>query len=311
VLVDGERRAKLMLAWTSLWCIAPVQNDRVVLEWPGGGRLEVDGFGESPGCNNPGSGEARGVDVLPFEPERWSVKEGPRVLSPIEARQVDFAPGSDGGPSMFVVELLAPERDMSLGICPDAELHARHSFDDESIVAYGLNCADVPFKDAGGTPYLPHGVPVRFAVDMTFQDPFAAYSWRLDTPTPVATGLTVPVLSPEDARMDPGQGEGNFYVDVTNQSFLDSPVRIRIWIDEALVVDEEFEVGGQHEVTTFGYRVPPGEHGVRVVCPWDDRVWSVRIGPDATRFAKVSYWHYEGEQRHLEWEFQDTGFLYD
>ena len=113
VLLDAVHRGKLVLTWTSLWCVAPVHNDSVHLDWPQGGVL-VDGFGPSPGCNNPGSGERRGVKVLPFEPEHWEVQDGPPVLAPIEARQVDFVAGPAREPSTLPSWIRTPRRTSAL-----------------------------------------------------------------------------------------------------------------------------------------------------------------------------------------------------
>jgi hypothetical protein len=247
--------------------------------------------------------------VVPWEMVDPRHPDASRLLGPVEARQVDFVGGAAGQPSTFVVELVALERDVSLGVCPDAELHARHSFDDESIVAYGLNCPDVPFKDTGGTPYLPKGVAVRFAVETTLPDVVPAYSWRLNAPGAISAELTVPVLTPEDARMPPGQGEGNLYVDIPNEAFLGPPFRLQIWIDEAKVVDVKFEMAGQDGVTTYGYRVPRGEHEIRIVSPSDELSRTLSFRENTTHFLQVS--GDAGSPDYLEWRLQSRAFLYN
>lgn len=186
VVVDAANNATIALSWSSMWCVDPVRNDRVMLTFDGG-EIAVEGFGQSPACNNPGSDQAAAVRVGRFAPEHWELTEGARPLEPLAARQVDFLPGVDGGPATFVVELVATERDLVLAPCPDATVVQRHSFDDQSEVRYGLNCAAVPHQNADGVPYLSQGEPVRFAVQAQLSEtPAESYNWLLEATRPVA-----------------------------------------------------------------------------------------------------------------------------
>lgn len=80
----------------------------------------------------------------------------------------------------FEVTLTSPTR-VALSPCPDYEIRQQNSFDDFLTEHYALNCAAVPFKDDDGTPYLPAGRPVTFAME-TFAPSFSApLTWRLVT----------------------------------------------------------------------------------------------------------------------------------
>jgi hypothetical protein len=72
---------------------------------------------------------------------------------------------------------------VSLDPCPDYSMVQYASGGDTVDVRFGLNCAAVPYRDADGVPYLPAGVPVRFAMRLTLLGPdvVAAKSlWKLE-----------------------------------------------------------------------------------------------------------------------------------
>jgi hypothetical protein len=59
------------------------------------------------------------------------------------------------------------------------------SWDDMSVARYALNCAAVPYRDGEGVPYLPQGVPVRFAMRLTLLGPdieTPKTTWSLEAP---------------------------------------------------------------------------------------------------------------------------------
>ena len=55
----------------------------------------------------------------------------------------------------------------------------------------------------------------------------------------------------------------NLVLYVSNQSFNVDPVRIKVWVDSDLLVDQDFEVGNQHNWIIFGHNLPQGNHTLR------------------------------------------------
>lgn len=182
VLVARGQPAMLSLGWMSNWCAPPVHNDAIRAVLPdGAGVLSLPGFGHSPFCN---SGENTGpvpIMVWPFQPERMHpavVRSAYRHLRVDGDLTQTVRPGEQ---VRFVVTLTSPTR-VVLNPCPDYTIAAYgHGVDNEQ--RFSLNCADVPFEDDGGRPYLPAHTPVRFAMK-TIAPPRDApkFLWRLETP---------------------------------------------------------------------------------------------------------------------------------
>ena len=57
--------------------------------------------------------------------------------------------------------------------------------------------------------------------------------------------------------------EGNFTLYVSNQSFAIDPVDVKIFIDNQIVVDQDFYVESQHSWQVFQLSLVPGKHTLR------------------------------------------------
>lgn len=88
-------------------------------------------------------------------------------------------------PIDFVVTLVA-RHDVVLEPCPDYLLGASPA----NGQRFALNCAGVPWRDADGTPYLPAGRPVRFAMHLAgTEGAVQKFWWDLLAPgSPPAVG---------------------------------------------------------------------------------------------------------------------------
>ncbi len=90
-----------------------------------------------------------------------------------------------------------------------------------------------------------------------------------------------------------------FYV--SNQSFEDPSVTISVTIDGEVVVDERFDVEGQHNWKSFELDVPEGEYLLQAVS--DTGVvfdTTVTIESDTPLWAVLDYWWYpDDESRHF------------
>lgn len=87
-----------------------------------------------------------------------------------------------------------------------------------------------------------------------------------------------------------------FTLYVSNQSFEDPTVGITITIDDQIVVDEDFEVEGQHNWIAFTPDVDPGDHTLEAV---SDKGAEFRVDftlpAGEPRWAVVDYWFYPDE----------------
>jgi hypothetical protein len=132
--------------------------------------------------------------VGPFQPQHFRLSRIRSPYSPVEAGDYNGVTRVVGsGREVRFAVTLTSKRDVVLDPCPDYTIgvlslaHTR---------TYALNCAQVPYKDAQGRPYLRAGKRVTFAMRATAPDHPAAgkLSWVLDTPdhTVLAVGaLTV------------------------------------------------------------------------------------------------------------------------
>ena len=96
----------------------------------------------------------------------------------------------------FAVVLTAPAgRDVPLDPCPDYKIRIGNETG-TTEASYALNCAAVPYRDAGGRPHLPASTAVR--IDKQAEAPRVAAAatklvWQLDIVDSVVAGATVEV----------------------------------------------------------------------------------------------------------------------
>ncbi len=62
-----------------------------------------------------------------------------------------------------------------------------------------------------------------------------------------------------------GENKSDFILYVSDQSFDLSPVEIKVYIDDKLVINEDFEVGNQHNWNEFRFKLSPGSHTIKAV----------------------------------------------
>ena len=102
-------------------------------------------------------------------------------------------------------------------------------------------------------------------------------------------------------------GAGDMLLYVSNQSFEDPPVNITITIDGAVVVDDRFSVGNQHNWVPHQLTLAQGEHRLRAesgtgvlfettfTTPPDEALWAVL----------ESWWYPEEEPRQFTFSTHD------
>ncbi|HSV38062.1 MAG TPA: hypothetical protein VLI04_04825 [Nocardioidaceae bacterium] len=188
---DGGGLGALELYWSSEWCTDPIRNDEVRIR-VGDGWVPANGFRDSPGCNGePGSGP-NVVRVGTFRPSENKPETVGSAYSGVDARLKLVGDRSAAEPLRFVVTLVATAEDVLLDPCPDYEIVQGHAVGAPTLMRFALNCDRVPYDDIG-TPYLPVGVPVRFAMEPPWTAGGEKSTWRL-----IAPGGPVLGLPPQD-----------------------------------------------------------------------------------------------------------------
>ena len=95
---------------------------------------------------------------------------------------------------------------------------------------------------------------------------------------------------------------------VSNQSFVDDPVRLTISIDGVELVERSFAVEGQHNWILFPVALAPGWHEVVAVSDTGAELRETfRVPRDGQRYAVLDYWNYPDDKhgRHFTWMVQD------
>lgn len=121
---------------------------------------------------------------------------------------------------------------------------------------------------------------------------------------PVAEVEVIKVVGGSDLgtpQVAPVAGQVKLWV--SNQSFEDDPVAVMIEIDGVQVVDDSFEVGGQHNWFSFLVDgLEPGEHTLTATSDTGAAFeGTFTLPPDEPRWMVVDYWYYpdDAEGRHF------------
>lgn len=187
VLLDRTHTAMLRVGWAEDWCAPPVRVDALRLTIAGES-VRAPGLGRTPVCNG-GTGPTP-VMVWPLFPSDYREGSVTTAWDRVAVRSPSFRhlSGVAGATLAFTVTLRAP-RDLSLSVCPDYEVYL---IGDSTRTAerHQLNCAAVPFHLSDGTPYLPGGRAVRFAMQVTAPATAAPKGiWRIAIPSGGLHGL--------------------------------------------------------------------------------------------------------------------------
>ncbi|MCX5067176.1 hypothetical protein OOJ91_15135 [Micromonospora lupini] len=90
---------------------------------------------------------------------------------------------------------------------------------------------------------------------------------------------------------------------VSNQSFEDDRVTVTVSIDGTRLVDQPFDVQGQHNWILFPVKLPPGSHEVTATSQTGAATHERFTVPEkGRRYAVLGYWSDPGRNdRHLSW----------
>jgi hypothetical protein len=111
--------------------------------------------------------------------------------------------------------------------------------------------------------------------------------------------------SPADVRVVK-ESQADLYLWVSNQSFKDDPVVLKVSIDGTEVIAQPFDVEGQHNWILFPLQVLPGRHMLSVTSePGVSMRKHFTLPQGGLRYAVVDYWNYsDAAGRHITWHIQ-------
>ena len=81
----------------------------------------------------------------------------------------------------------------------------------------------------------------------------------------------------------------NFTLYVSNQSVDNRVANIKVRIDDNLEVDQDFDVGNQHQVYPFYFKLSQGEHLVQVDAK--DVSYQKEFTIDSELWMAIAYWY--------------------
>lgn len=102
-------------------------------------------------------------------------------------------------------------------------------------------------------------------------------------------------LSREAEPKLPQDKNGNFILNVSNQSFAINPVDIKVYIDDKVAVDQDFDVGKmfpQHNWQIFQYSLPEGRHQLCVESRKGQAKLQKEFEVKGKHWAVLNYWFY-------------------
>lgn len=170
-----------------------------------------------------------------------------------------------------------------------------------------MACGDATNPDA-------EGAPTSTAATATIT---SASDDRPDTtasPRQASGGLTVERGSPlGQLQHEPAAGEVKLWV--SNQSSADDPVGLAISIDGAQVVDEQFDVEGQHNWIAFDIAgLQPGRHEVAATSETGvEHTETFTVLEGAPRWLVLDYWYDRDDPlgRHITFRESDHAVAFD
>lgn len=141
--------------------------------------------------------------------------------------------------------------------------------------------------------------PVALALGLALAAVAVSACGRDEDPTPhpqvSASGSPVRLVSQHDADL---------VLYVSNQSFEDGDVGLKLTVDGVTVVDGEFHVKGQRNWILFPLDLLPGRHTLSAESDSGASLTeSFEVPGDEPRYAVVDYWT-EGDEPEFTWNFQ-------
>lgn len=114
----------------------------------------------------------------------------------------------------------------------------------------------------------------------------------------VAVRGATPEVAPDEAAVTGGpritdEESADVLLYISNQSFEDDRVRITVHIDGVRLVDDDFDVEGQHNWILFPVELAPGEHRIEAVSDTGASLEQTLTLPEGERrWAVLDYWFY-------------------
>ncbi|HJQ07399.1 MAG TPA: hypothetical protein VJ872_18260, partial [Nocardioides sp.] len=162
VLITRSWPASLSVGWAVSHVCGHYDNTTIRISLIAAGTFDLPGFGTTT-CN-PGEPMTEPVVIPPIQAgssrHRVSPYDGVRVTGDLNLH-------AQPGQAVDFTVTLTSRRDLVLAPCPDFRIDLYSPVKSATRVEdHALNCAAVPYRRPDGTPYLPAGVPVTFAMQV-------------------------------------------------------------------------------------------------------------------------------------------------
>ena len=127
------------------------------------------------------------------------------------------------------------------------------------------------------------------------------------------TGSSAPTPPTIDSPTGSPAGPPNLVLYVSNQSFADDPVGIRVEIDDRVVVNDSFAVENQHNWIKYELTVPAGSHTIRATSVTGATAsHELELPTGENRWAVFDYWYYpQDTPRSLSFRVDDQPIGFD
>lgn len=102
------------------------------------------------------------------------------------------------------------------------------------------------------------------------------------------------------------QDAGDVVLGVSNQSFDDPDVGLKVMVDDVMVVDGSFAVEGQHTVVFLGLDLEPGTHTLGAVSDSGASASTTfELPAGERRWISVYYWYLDPDHEGVTWGGED------
>lgn len=109
------------------------------------------------------------------------------------------------------------------------------------------------------------------------------------------------------SRQTVDPADADFFLVISNQSFIEPEIRLDVRIDELVVADGPFAVGGQHNFASYPLALGKGLHTIEARAESGVTiVETFEVPAGGTRYGALMYWNYEGEPKRFDWSLTDT-----
>lgn len=108
-----------------------------------------------------------------------------------------------------------------------------------------------------------------------------------------------------------GKSRANLVISITNQSRYKSNVKLKVYIDDKLMISNNFKVKDSHTVIDYYYSLPKGNHKISVASDKNTRFEGNIDINEERQYAFISYFHSENSSPKIYFKVSNKRFGID